>query len=125
MRMIIDFKDLKKSFLAPPPKFQEESSLRTVDCLIYKTSISKHPTIKRYTNIYSLQSTGDGTYSNFFGMGWGRTVTMEWSLHPEVFARITSVWDTPHLDLFATINYVYVILVPDPMALQVNALSMD
>lgn len=27
---------------------------------------------------------------------------MEWSLHPKIFKWILSIWDTPHLDLFAS-----------------------
>ncbi|XP_048250608.1 uncharacterized protein LOC125378710 [Haliotis rufescens] len=58
-----------------------------------------------------------------------KIVPTEWSLHPEVFKWITQVWDSPNIDLFATcLNNklpVYVSPVPDPLALQVDALSME
>ena len=53
----------------------------------------------------------------------------EWTLLPQVVKSIFRVWDTPHVDLFATkFNHqlpVYVSPVPDPQAWSVDALSLS
>ena len=53
----------------------------------------------------------------------------EWSLNPKVFQTITAMWGKPHIDLFATRwNHkieTFVSPVPDPMAMAVDALSLD
>ena len=53
----------------------------------------------------------------------------EWSLLPQVVRAVFRLWDTPHVDLFATrFNHqlpVYVSPVPDPQAWAVDALSMS
>ena len=53
----------------------------------------------------------------------------EWSLHPQVFKQICQKWFTPHVDLFAThLNHklpLYVSLVPDPKAWDIDALNIN
>ena len=58
----------------------------------------------------------------------GQTIQTEWSLLPEVFEAICSRWHWPQIDLFATSfnNKLpqYVSLMPDPLAIAVDALSL-
>jgi hypothetical protein len=53
----------------------------------------------------------------------------EWSLHPQVVKQIFTLWGTPHIDLFATSQNkklpVYVSPLPDPHALDEDALSLS
>jgi len=59
----------------------------------------------------------------------GQALHTEWSLHPDIFRQICQQWGTPMIDLFATrFNNklpLFVSPVPDPMCLEVDALSMD
>ncbi|XP_041364357.1 uncharacterized protein LOC121379771 [Gigantopelta aegis] len=56
-------------------------------------------------------------------------VQTEWMLHRTVAYRVLQLWGSPQLDMFATrLNsqlLVFVSLVPDPLALEYDALSMD
>jgi hypothetical protein len=59
----------------------------------------------------------------------GQILPTEWSLHPRVVRGLWAVWDTPHVDLFATrCNYqlpCYVSPIPDGQAMAVDALSIS
>ena len=59
----------------------------------------------------------------------GQALHSEWSLHPDIFTQICQIEGTPHIDLFATrFNNklpLFVSPVPDPLCLQVDAMSMD
>ena len=59
----------------------------------------------------------------------GQTIQTEWSLHPEVFQAVCSMWHQPQVDLFATRfnNKLpqFVSPVPDPQAWAVDALSLS
>jgi len=59
----------------------------------------------------------------------GQVLPTEWSLHPEVVKSIFNMWGTPHVDLFATRHnfkcQTFVSPVPDPMALDTDALSLS
>ena len=59
----------------------------------------------------------------------GQILATEWSILPSVLEELWKMWDTPHVDLFATChNYklpFYVSPVPDDSALAFDALSMD
>ena len=58
----------------------------------------------------------------------GQTIQTEWSLLPEAFEAICSRWHWPQIDLFATSfnNKLpqFVSLMPDPLAIAVDALSL-
>jgi hypothetical protein len=58
-----------------------------------------------------------------------QVIPTEWKLHHGVFQVICRLWGTPHVDLFATyLNNqlpIYVSPMPDPLALAVDALSLD
>lgn len=59
----------------------------------------------------------------------GQILPTEWSLHQDVAQDLFARWGQPNLDLFAT-RYnrkclVFVSPVPDPLALETDALSMD
>ena len=57
-----------------------------------------------------------------------QVIPTEWQLHPQVVRRVFRLWDTPHLDLFATRHNTqlpkFVSPVPDQRALAVDALSL-
>lgn len=59
----------------------------------------------------------------------GQMLHTEWSLHPEIFKWICSLWESPQIDLFATRWNaklpVFVSPVPDPTAWAVDALSIQ
>ena len=59
----------------------------------------------------------------------GQILPTEWSLHPQLLERLWGVWEKPLVDLFATKHNkklsLYVSPVPDPMAMAVDALSID
>ena len=59
----------------------------------------------------------------------GQTIPTEWSLHPEVVDWIFLQMGRPHIDLFATRHNrklpLFVSPVPDPLAWDTDALSMD
>ena len=59
----------------------------------------------------------------------GQMLHTEWSLSPETFKWVKSLWDAPMIDLFATRwNHklpTFVSPVPDPMAFAVDALSIS
>jgi len=59
----------------------------------------------------------------------GQTLPTEWSVHPQAIRQIFKLWFTPNIDLFAT-RYntkcqLFVSPVPDDLAIEVDALSMD
>jgi len=59
----------------------------------------------------------------------GQVLPTEWSLHPEVVKSLFDLWGTPHVDLFATRHnnkcQTFVSPVPDPLALDADALSLS
>ena len=59
----------------------------------------------------------------------GQVQPTEWTLSPAVFRQLCTLWDRPHVDLFATRwnNRLptFVSPIPDPLAWGVDALSMD
>ena len=56
-------------------------------------------------------------------------IMTEWSLHPEVVNLIFRLWGTPVVDRFATVHNThlpqFMALVPEPLALAIDALSQD
>ena len=56
-------------------------------------------------------------------------IPTEWSLHPEIVERIFRVWGTPEVDMFATLSNShlprFMSPIPEPRALEVDALSQD
>jgi len=59
----------------------------------------------------------------------GQTLPSEWSLSPQVARGLFDMWGAPHVDLFAT-RYnakcqTFVSPAPDPLAWEVDALSID
>jgi ribonuclease HI len=59
----------------------------------------------------------------------GQALHTEWSLHPQIFQDICQIHGSPRIDLFATrFNHklpLFVSPVPDPLAIAVDAMSMD
>lgn len=59
----------------------------------------------------------------------GQIIPTEWSLHPNIVQMVFHKWGTPNLDLFATRHNnqlpVYVSPCPDPLAWEVDALSLS
>jgi hypothetical protein len=59
----------------------------------------------------------------------GKIISTEWTLHPEAFRQICSLWGLPQLDLFATrynnLLPEFVSPYPDEKAVAVDALSLD
>ena len=57
-----------------------------------------------------------------------KVMSTEWSIHPQVLKAISTIWDPPMIDLFATqFNHklpLYVSPLPDPAAVAVDAISM-
>ena len=56
-------------------------------------------------------------------------ISTEWSLHPEIVKHIFRLWGTPEVDMFATVLnshlYRFMLSIPEPRALAVDALSQD
>jgi hypothetical protein len=59
----------------------------------------------------------------------GKIISMEWTLHPEIFRQLKSLWGIPQIDLFATrFNtqlQTFISPYPDDKAAGVDTLSLD
>lgn len=59
----------------------------------------------------------------------GQILPTEWSLHPQAAQFVFKLWFAPNIDLFATRHNrkcpLFVSPVPDPLAIDVDALSLD
>lgn len=103
-------------------------------CPARKANLSQGSDLQRKVTVMSSTSQDQLTSEQIPGHPGsspchGKIVATEWTLLPDIFTWVTSIWKTPYLDLFAAcLNHrlpIYVSLVADPRALQINALSMD